>query len=151
MKGVLRREVHTTEELDTFHRDGFVVYPAILTDEATALLRTELLSVHQTRNADGPGCDESAASYVALSPEERVRVHGGHMFGPLRNWDAKGPVSDALIDPPLVMGFLEAVMGPKYNLCHSSMSITSRGGGGALTEDGVVSLHQVCFTRITPL
>ena len=83
-----------------------------------------------------------------MSPEERAEARdprnsvSPHQFGPLRNWDDKGPISDALMDPPLTMGFLEAVMGPKFNLCHSSMNITSRGHAERLPPGTFPGLHQ---------
>lgn len=138
---VLRRDRHTAAELQRFHDDGFVAFPGVLTDAASAAFRAELLGLHQTRNASGCA-DESAAAYCALTPEERLATHGGHMFGPLRNWDAKGPVGDALLDPPLVMGFLHAVMGENFNLCHSAMSITSRGHGPQPQGAKLLSHHQ---------
>ena len=41
MEPVLRRDAHTQEELRRFHADGFVVFPGILTDDATHGFRRE--------------------------------------------------------------------------------------------------------------
>ena len=144
---VLRREAHTPDELETFHRDGYVIFPDIMLDEARVRFREELLSIEQSFDARGP-CEISAPAYLAMSEEQRARTRDlrnsitPHQFGPLRNWDHKGPVSDALIDPPLTMQFLGDVMGSKFNLCHTSMNITSRGNAERLPAGTFPALHQ---------
>ena len=40
------------------------------------------------------------------------------------------------------MGFLAAVMGPRFSLCHSSMNITSRGHAERLASGAFPGLHQ---------
>jgi hypothetical protein len=96
MKDVLRRGAHTAEELAAFHRDGFVVFPGIMHDEAAARFREELLSIEQSRDAGGP-CEVSAAAYLAMSPDQRAAARtreqraaardsvGPHQFGPASN------------------------------------------------------------------
>lgn len=144
---VLRRDAHTAEELETFHRDGYVIFPGIMLDGARVTFRAELLSIEQRIDANGP-CEISAPRYLAMSEVKRAQARDArnsitkHQFGPLRNWDCKGPVSDALMDAPLPMGFLEAVMGPKFNLCHTSMNITSRGHAQRLPPGTFPALHQ---------
>lgn len=144
---VLRRDAHTTEEMEAFHRDGYVIFPGIMYDGARATFHDELLGIEQTFDASGP-CEISAPRYLAMSEGQRAQARdprnsiAPHQFGPLRNWDCKGPVSDALMDAPLPMGFLEAIMGPKFNLCHCSMNITSRGHAQRLPPDIFPPLHQ---------
>eukprot|EP01051_Picozoa_sp_SAG22_P007894 SAG22_NODE_574_length_8996_cov_12.163875_1_plen_216_part_00 len=131
---VLQRAAHTAGELETFHRLGYVVFPGVMRPEAAAAFREELLTLKQTRSADGADVRLDAAAFLALPAEERAELNdpknalGAHQFGPVRNWDAKGAVGDALLDPPLVIGFLRAVMG-RFNFCHSAMSISTRGRG----------------------
>ena len=144
---VLRRDAHTADELEAFHRDGYVIFPDIMLDEARVLFRQELFSIEQSFDAKGP-CEMSAPAYLAMSEKQRAQTRDPrnsitpHQFGPLRNWDCKGPVSDALMDPPLTMGFLEAIMGSRFNLCHSSMNITSRGHAKRLARGIFPPLHQ---------
>lgn len=144
---VLRRDSHTAEELAAFHRDGYVIFQGVMTSEARTRFREELLTIEQSYDANG-SCELSAPAYLAMSEQQRANARDPrnsitpHQFGPLRNWDCKGPVSDALIDPPLTMGFLEAVMGKKFNLCHSSMNITSRGHAKRLAPGTFPVLHQ---------
>ena len=59
MMDVLKRDAHTAEELAAFHRDGFVVFPAVMHEEARRAFRDELFSIEQSFDANGP-CAMSA-------------------------------------------------------------------------------------------
>ena len=59
MMDVLKRDAHMAEELAAFHRDGFVVFPAIMHEEARRAFRDELFSIEQSFDANG-SCEMSA-------------------------------------------------------------------------------------------
>lgn len=98
------------ENLAAFHRDGFILYPAVFTDEGLKGFLDEFHRREQVVDLFNKHKD---------NPEEnRMDV---------RPWDNKGPWSNQLFDAPLVTALLRAIIGNEYHFCHSTMHIKMRG------------------------
>lgn len=110
MNPVFRRDAPTDDELAAFERDGYIAYADILDDAFRDGLVAEIL-----------GRDD-VLSFLD-TPESAGTVHF------VRPWDDRGPVSDRLIDAPLVQALLAATVGPDIHFCHSSFNVARRGAG----------------------
>ncbi len=110
---IFRIDAPSAEDLDAFHRDGFVAYPAVFSDEGLKSFVDEIHSRVQVTDYfnDNKG-----------KPDE----HGVNV----RPWNNKGPWSDQLFDAPLVTALLRAIIGENFQFCHSTMHIKMRGGKG---------------------
>ena len=115
---MFRRDLPAAAEVESFHRDGYIAYPDIMLDEAREALIEEVLSPPEVR------------AYLARPDRPDPGIHF------VRPGDGRGPLSDRLIDAPLVRNLLEATVGPSYHLCHSSMNLSRRGAGeGGIHQD----------------
>ncbi|HCV24928.1 MAG TPA: phytanoyl-CoA dioxygenase family protein [Candidatus Latescibacteria bacterium] len=109
-----RRQVPTAEDLDDFHRDGYIAFYDAMTDSYREALIEEVLSADPVR------------SFLDLSDEERSRLDSPTRHF-VRPWNDRGPLSDALIDAPLITALLRETVGPDVHFCHSSMNLALRG------------------------
>ena len=104
----------TEDELAAFHRDGFIAYPDAMKDDYREALIEEVLSPNPIDH------------FLSISDKERADLDTPTRYF-VRPWDDRGPLSDALIDEPLIASLLEATVGPDYHFCHSSMNLAMRG------------------------
>ena len=99
------------EEIDSFHNDGYIAYPNVLTDEARDRLIEEITKSDAIREyietLDNP-------------TDEREQFA-------IRNWDDRGPVGHALIDAPFIITLLRGTIGDQFHYCHSALRIAPRG------------------------
>ncbi len=112
-KSVFRFDAPLSEDIDGFHRDGYIAYPGVLTDEALEGLTGEILNLEPVRD------------FINLSDVERQKMGRPSYF--VRPWNDRGYWGDRLIDAPLVTALLQATVGPDYHFCHSALRITARG------------------------
>ena len=101
----------TPADVESFHNDGYIVYPGVFTDEAREKLIEEITQHEPVREyidaLDDP-TDEIEAYFV-------------------RNWNERGPYGDRLIDDPFITALLQATIGNDYHFCHSAVNIAPRG------------------------
>ena len=104
----------STSDIETFHRDGYIAYPDVMCDDYREALIKEVLSA------------DLILDFLSLSNQDRAKLDNSTRYF-VRPWDDRGPLSDALIDAPLVTALLQATVGPEYHFCHSSMNLALRG------------------------
>ncbi len=104
----------SADDLASFHEDGYIAYPDVMTDEYREALVEEVISA------------EPAAHFLGLSETERAQLDRPTVHF-VRPWDDRGPLSHALIDAPLTMSLLELTIRNDYHFCHSSMNLAMRG------------------------
>ena len=109
-------------EIEAFHRDGYIAYKDVMEDDYREALIEEVLSA-------GP-----VDAFLDLSDEERAQLDTPTRYF-VRPWNDRGPLSDALIDAPLVTALLRSTIGPDYHFCHSSMNL-------ALPGSDTIRFHQ---------
>lgn len=114
VKPVFRVDAPTIDDLATFHRDGYVVFPSIFSDEGLKGITDEILSRDQV------------VEYFGKNKDNLVDVH-------LRScpWNNKGPWGHQLFDAPFVINLLNAIIGGSYQFCHSTLHVKMRGCEGA--------------------
>jgi len=110
---IFRITAPSPDDLAAFHEDGYVAFPAVLSDAGLAGLTDEILR-HQ-----------AVAAYLAKSPAKRDSLRLSH-----RNWDDKEFWSDQLIDAPLVKSLLQALDSEGFHFCHSTLHLSLPGAGG---------------------
>ena len=101
-------------DVDAFHRDGYIAYADAMTDDYREALIDEVTSA------------APVAEFLSLSDEERSLLEQPTVHF-VRPWNERGPLSDALIDAPLITALLKETVGPDYHFCHSSMNLAMRG------------------------
>ncbi|NKB70327.1 MAG: hypothetical protein GKR89_24925 [Candidatus Latescibacteria bacterium] len=123
MKSLFRRSEPSAEEVAAFHRDGYIAYPDIMTDQGRQGLIEDMTQWDQARR------------FLALSEQERQAADNPDVFF-VRPWDQRGPWADRLIDDEFIIALLDATIGPHYHFCHSAMNVARRGAGaGQLHQD----------------
>ena len=100
-------------DLDSFHDDGFIVFPNVFTDHARECLISEIEGLGQVRD------------YV----DQLQSLEGDPKAFFIRPWNDRGPYSDRLIDDPFISALLTATIGPEFHFCHSALNIAPRGIG----------------------
>jgi hypothetical protein len=105
-----RQATPTPADIDAFHRDGFIVYADVFTDEAREALTEEILGLELVRE-----------HLRALQGSVEV----GRYF--VRPWNDRGPYGHRLIDDPFVAALLQATIGNDYHFCHSALDLAPRG------------------------
>ncbi|MBM3263771.1 MAG: phytanoyl-CoA dioxygenase family protein [candidate division Zixibacteria bacterium] len=110
------------EHIDDFHRDGYIAFPDIFTDEGREELIAEALRYTPVRE------------FLARSPEERQK-HCNPFIYFERPWNDREVWADSLIDAPLITALLRATIGPDYHFCHSALNV-------ALPGVGPIGFHQ---------
>ncbi len=116
MSPLFRIDTPSEENLEDFHRDGYIAIPEVFTEEALSALTDEVL------NLDG------AREYLQTLEAEQGKPSDPAVYF-VRPWNDRGPWADQLIDAPLVTALLQATIGPDYHFCHSAMNIAPRGVG----------------------
>ena len=116
MDSLFRQTEPTQEEIASFHKDGCIIYPDIMSDVAREGLIAEMTGW------------EPARRFIGLSDEERQAEESPHSFL-VRPWNDRGPWSDRLIDDCFVVALLRATIGMEYHFCHSAMVVATRGAG----------------------
>lgn len=114
MKTPFKLAAPTAADLASFDRDGYIAYPDVMTDDYREALIEEVISA------------DPAAQFLGLSEEERSILERSTVHF-VRPWNDRGPLSDALIDAPLIKALLEATIENDYHFCHSSMNLAMRG------------------------
>jgi hypothetical protein len=114
---IFRMEEPSADDLAAFHRDGYVAFPAVFSDDGLKGFLDEILSREQViellkKNDDGLN---------QLPSPYRLDV---------RPWNNKGPWSDPLFDAPLVTALLRAAIGEAIHFCHSTLHLSLRGCSG---------------------
>ena len=116
MSPIFRIDTPSQENLEDFHRDGYVAIPEVFTEKALSELTDEVLSM------------DGAREYLHALDGEQGRSSNPTVYF-VRPWDDRGPWADRLIDAPLVTALLQATIGPDYHFCHSALNIAPRGVG----------------------
>ena len=98
-------------DIDSFHSDGYIVYPDVFTDEARERIIEEIARLEPVseyiRGLDGQG--GGATAYFA------------------RPWNDRGPGGDRLIDDPFISALLQNTIGNDFHFCHSALNLAPRG------------------------
>lgn len=114
MDSILRIDAPSSEDIASFHRDGYIAFSDVLTDAGREGLIDEVVNY-------GP-----VGEFLRISEEERGKLDPQYRYS-VRPWNDRGPWSDSLIDAPLVTNLLKSTIGPDYHFCHSAMNLASRG------------------------
>ena len=112
---VFRFDEPASEDLEAFHRDGYIAYPEVFTDEAREGLMEEIHNfepVHEFPRSVGRRAPQARPARLLYRAAVEPR---------------RGPWADALIDAPLVTALLKATVGPAYHFCHSALNVALRG------------------------
>lgn len=112
-KSLFRLSAPTKADIDSFHNDGYIVYPNILSDDARENLISEITGyelVQQYLNATAPNFVEPNSFFI-------------------RPWNERRMYSDRLIDDPFITSLLRSTIGEDYHFCHSALNIAPRGTG----------------------
>ena len=100
-------------DIDSFHNDGYIVYPDVLTDRARGNLIAEIMEYAPVRR------------YLDAS-EQNLGEPKSYFIRP---WNQRGLFSDRLIDDPFITSLLQSTIGDDYHFCHSALNIAPRGVG----------------------
>jgi hypothetical protein len=113
MKPIFRIDAPSDDDLAAFHRDGYVVFPGVFSDEGLQGLTDEIMS------------REQVVEFFEKNKSELVDIH-------LRScpWNNKGPWGHQLFDAPFVTALLRAIIGKPYHFCHSTLHVKMRGCEG---------------------
>ncbi len=117
VKPIFKIDAPSAEDLAAFHRDGYVAFPAVFSDEG---LKGFLDEIHSR---------EQVIELFKKNDDELNKMTSPYRMG-IRPWNNKGPWSDQLFDAPLVTALLRATIGKAIHFCHSSLNISLRGCGG---------------------
>ena len=101
-------------DIDSFHNDGYIVFPDVLTDRARGNLIaeiTEYAPVRQYLDASEQNGGGEPKSYF------------------IRPWNERRLYGDRLIDDPFTTSLLQSTIGGDYHFCHSALNIAPRGVG----------------------
>lgn len=109
---MFRRDHPSSEEIEAFHRDGYIAFADILSDAGREGLIREII--------EGSEAHEFLSAWEK-NPDGRSKVHF------VRPWNNRGCWSDRLIDAPLITALLRETIGGEYHFCHSSYNIAVRG------------------------
>lgn len=107
---VFRFDEPASEDLETFHWDGYIAYSDVFTDEAREGLIEEIHQYAPVRD------------FLSLSDEDRYKLDDPTRYF-IRPWNDRGPWGHALIDAPLVTALLHTTIGPNYHFCHSALNV----------------------------
>ena len=116
MSPIFRIDAPSPEDIDAFHRDGYVAIPNVFTEEGLSGLTDEILHI------------DGAREFLHALDEEQGKPSKPSAYF-VRPWNDRGPWADQLIDAPLVTALLQATIGPDYHFCHSALNIAPRGAG----------------------
>ncbi len=100
-------------DIDSFHNDGYIVFPDVLTDQARGNLIaeiTEYAPVRQYLDASEQNGGEPKSYFI-------------------RPWNERRLYGDRLIDDPFTTSLLQSTIGGDYHFCHSALNIAPRGVG----------------------
>ena len=114
MRSIFRIDAPSSEDIATFHRNGYVAFPDIFTDAGLAGLTDEILHLDPVREL-----------LRSLDDERSTSGEPRRYF--VRPWNDRGPWADGLIDAPLVTALLRATIGSDYHFCHSALNVAPRG------------------------
>lgn len=112
-KSLFRLSAPTKADIDSFHNDGYIVYPNILSDDARENLISEITEyepVQHYLNATAPNFVEPNSFFI-------------------RPWNERRMYSGRLIDDPFITSLLRLTIGDDYHFCHSALNIAPRGTG----------------------
>ena len=104
-------------DLEAFHRDGYLVFPDVLTCEAREGLITEMLSIKSVVEF----FNKTASDLQRLGKPFRLSV---------KPWNEKGRWSFNLLDAPFVRTLLHEIIGTTCHFCHSSLAVSCPGAKG---------------------
>ncbi len=111
---LFRLSAPSSTDIDSFHKDGYIAYRDVLTDEAREGLIDEIL--HRF---------EPTRRYIKTL--EQVPDPPRAYF--IRPWNERREYSDGLIDDVFITSLLCATIGADYHFCHSALNIAPRGIG----------------------
>lgn len=113
IKSLFRLSAPTKADIDSFHNDGYIVYPNILSGDARENLISEITGyepVQHYLNAAAPNFVEPSSFFI-------------------RPWNERSMYSGRLIDDPFITSLLRSTIGDDYHFCHSALNIALRGTG----------------------
>ena len=111
---LFRLSTPSNQDIESFHKDGYIAYPDIFTDDGREGLIEEI--THQF---------EPTRQYIEAL--ENGEIPERPYF--IRPWNQRREYSDRLIDDPFITALLRATIGDAYHFCHSAMNIAPRGIG----------------------
>ena len=101
----------TKADFDSFHNDGYIAYPDVLSDDARENLITEITEYEPVRHY--------------LNALEQDGEEPKSYF--IRPWNERRLYSDRLIDDPFITSLLRSTIGNDYHFCHSALNIAPCG------------------------
>ena len=111
---VFRIDAPSADDLAAFHRDGYVTFPGVFSDDGLKGIIDEVLSREQVVEFFDKNKDELIDPHLRACP-----------------WNNKGPWGKQLFDAPLVTALLRSIIGNAYQFCHSTLHVKMRGCEGA--------------------
>ena len=105
LESLFRVSGPTTADLDSFHDDGYILYPDVLTDEARENLIAEITEYEPVRKY--------------LDALEQIGGEPKSYF--IRPWNERRLYSDRLIDDLFITSLLRSTVGDDYHFlsfCH---------------------------------
>ena len=112
MNSLFRLNKPSATDLDSFHNDGYIFFPAVFKEEGREKLVDEIHNNGDVRDyidARENTADAESKSYF------------------VRPWNDRGPVGHQLIDDPFITALLQETIGPDYHYCHSALNLAPRG------------------------
>ncbi len=123
-------EKPSSDQLAFFYKNGYLVFPDVLTNEGREGLIKEILETPEV------------VDFLSLTNEERGRSHKPHRLS-LIQWKDQGKYGDQLFDAPLVVSLLSSIIGEIYHFCHASIRISMRGSQGLGFHHDNLPLNQI--------
>jgi len=114
---MFRIEKPTDDDLAFFHENGYVAFPAVLTEEGRQGLMDDILG------------SAPVVEFLSKTEEERSAQDKPHRLSVVP-WNDKGPFADRLFDAPLALALLRATIGEGFHFCHSELRVSMRGSRG---------------------
>jgi hypothetical protein len=114
---MFRIDKPSDNDIAFFHENGYIAFPAVLTEEGRQGLMDEILRTN------------GVVEFLQMTNEERGRGSKPHRLS-IAPWNDKGPYAEQLFDAPLVTALLRAVIGETSHFCSSTVRISMRGSKG---------------------
>lgn len=111
LESLFRLSGSTKADFDSFHNDGYIAYPDVLSDDARENLITEITEYEPVRHY--------------LNALEQDGEEPKSYF--IRPWNERRLYSDRLIDDPFITSLLRSTIGNDYHFCHSALNIAPHG------------------------
>lgn len=108
-ESLFRRVVPDPADIESFHRDGYILYEDVMREDTREGLIDEIY-----------GMPDVAAYVDAPVPDPPQSFFR-------RPWDDRGPIGHRLIDDPFVLELLRQTVEDDVHFCHSALNLAPRG------------------------